>query len=117
MVCDTSNVWLLSFAAEHANIVEFFEYFCRIEYNDTIVDTMSSVLSRCVVLAHELPARTLGHRTQINRSEWYIVTAEIHSTARNRVKRGNSEANELSAIECDARPRWRVPKVISQVTY
>lgn len=69
------------------------------------------------MLAHELPARTLGHRTQINRSEWYIVTAEIHSTARNRVKRGNSEANELSAIECDARPRWRVPKVISQVTY
>lgn len=52
--------------------------------------------------------RTLGHRTQINRFEWYIVTAEIYSKARNRETR-KSEANELSAIECDARPRWRAP--------
>lgn len=44
--------------------------------------------------------RTLGHRTQINRFEWYIVTADIHSMARNRETR-KSEANELSAIECE----------------
>lgn len=49
MVCDTSNVWLLSFAAEHANIVEFFEYFCRIEHNDNSRRNVKRFKSMCCV--------------------------------------------------------------------
>lgn len=109
-----SNVWLLSFAAEHANIDEmkstgFLECLAgsNNRHNVKRFKSMSCVGTRTF-------HRTLGHRTQINRFEWYIVTADIHSTARNRETR-KSEANELSAIECewmcDARPRWRAPSV------